>query len=120
MALSALHPTFEAIILKSMAKDPNHRYATSEDLRADLLRFNEGRSVLAMEDPTAMQAALGVTQAVGAVGAVGGINATQAISAQARPGVGTVPGDEGEETRERNRTRTYAIVLGSEEHTSEL
>src|ERR1035437_3633386 len=108
MALSALHPTFEAIILKSMAKDPNHRYATSEDLRADLLRFNEGRSVLAMEDPTAMQAALGVTQAVGAVG---GVNATQAISAQARPGVGTGPGDEGEETRERNRTRTYAIVL---------
>src|SRR5674476_294088 len=49
---------------------------TSEDLRADLLRFNEGRSVLAMEDPTAMQAALGETQAVGAVGAVGGINAT--------------------------------------------
>jgi serine/threonine-protein kinase len=104
----SIPPTFEAIILKSMAKDPNHRYATSEDLRADLLRFNEGRSVLAMEDPTAMQAALGVTQAVGAVG---GINATQAISAQARPGVGTGPGDEGEETRERNRTRTYAIVL---------
>src|ERR1035437_3969946 len=100
MALSALHPTFEAIILKSMAKDPNHRYATSEDLRADLLRFNEGRSVLAMEDPTAMQAALGVTQAVGAVG---GINATQAISAQARPGVDTGPGDEGEERSEERR-----------------
>jgi serine/threonine-protein kinase len=91
-----------------MAKDPNHRYATSEDLRADLLRFNEGRSVLAMDDPTAMQAALGVTQAVGAVG---GADVTQAISAQARSGVGTGPGDEAEGTRERNRTRTYAIVL---------
>jgi serine/threonine-protein kinase len=104
----SIPPTFEAIILKSMAKDPNHRYATSEDLRADLLRFNEGRSVLAMDDPTAMQAALGVTQAVGAVG---GADVTQAISAQARSGVGTGPGDEAEGTRERNRTRTYAIVL---------
>ena len=47
-------PTFEAIILKSMAKDPAHRYATAEELRADLLRFNEGRSVLAMDDTTAM------------------------------------------------------------------
>src|SRR5450759_3787463 len=82
----SIPPTFEAIILKSWAKDPNHRYDTSEDLRADRLRFNEGRSVLAMEDPTAMQAALGVTQAVGAVG---GINATKAISAPARTGVGT-------------------------------
>src|SRR5665213_3070209 len=104
----SIPPTFEAIILKSMAKDPDHRYATAEELRADLLRFNEGRSVLAMNDPTAMQAALGVTQVVGAVG---GADVTQAISAQSRPGVGTGPGDEGEETRERNRTRTYAIVL---------
>src|SRR5271157_3535463 len=47
-------PTFEAIILKAMAKDPDHRYATAEDLRADLLRFSEGRSVLAMNDETAM------------------------------------------------------------------
>src|SRR6202162_423190 len=67
-------PTFEAIILKSMAKDPAHRYATSEDLRADLLRFNEGRSVLAMSAPPAMLAVAGPTQmdmdATQAVGAV--------------------------------------------------
>ena len=43
--------TFEAIILKSMAKDPAHRYQTAEDLRADLLRFTEGRSVLATPRP---------------------------------------------------------------------
>src|SRR5271156_4592126 len=41
----AIPPTFEAIILKAMAKDPAHRYTTAEDLRADLLRFNEGRAV---------------------------------------------------------------------------
>ena len=50
----SIPPTFEAIILKAMAKDPAHRYATAEELRADLLRFNEGRSVLAMDDATAM------------------------------------------------------------------
>jgi len=34
----SLHPeTFEAIILKAMAKDPANRYATAEDLRADLV-----------------------------------------------------------------------------------
>src|SRR5271154_2018467 len=48
----AIPPTFEAIILKAMAKDPAHRYATAEDLRADLLRFTEGRSVSAMTAST--------------------------------------------------------------------
>src|SRR5271168_5417614 len=38
----SIPPTFEAIILKAMAKNPDHRYATAEDLRADLLRFTEG------------------------------------------------------------------------------
>ncbi|HEX3461669.1 MAG TPA: Stk1 family PASTA domain-containing Ser/Thr kinase [Acidimicrobiales bacterium] len=105
----SIPPTFEAIILKSMAKDPDHRYATAEELRADLLRFNEGRSVLAMNDPTAMQAALGATQVVGAVA---GADVTQAISAQTRADVvGPVDNGTGEGRRERNRTRTYVIIL---------
>ena len=91
--------TFEAIILKSMAKDPAHRYATAEDLRADLLRFNEGRTVLAMSDATAMLAVAGTTQV--------DMDATQAV--------GAVPPPEDEAPAEEedhsNRTRTYAIVL---------
>src|SRR5580704_4176800 len=43
----AIPPTFEAIILKAMSKSPDNRYATGDDLRADLLRFREGRSVTA-------------------------------------------------------------------------
>jgi eukaryotic-like serine/threonine-protein kinase len=100
----SIPPTFEAIILKAMAKDPAHRYSTAEELRADLLRFNEGRTVLAMDDATAMLAAAGATQAVGAVGRA---DDTRAIGA-----VGALPGEEeADESEIPNRTRTYAIVL---------
>jgi eukaryotic-like serine/threonine-protein kinase len=99
----AIEPTFEAIILKAMAKDPAHRYQTSEDLRADLLRFNEGRSVVAMDDPTVMQAALGTTMAVGAVA---GMDATRTLASQ--PGA---DGTEDDLDKEHNRTRTYTIIL---------
>jgi beta-lactam-binding protein with PASTA domain/tRNA A-37 threonylcarbamoyl transferase component Bud32 len=101
----SIPPTFEAIILKAMAKDASHRYATAEDLRADLLRFNEGRTVLAMDDATALLAVAGTTQAVGAVG---GQDKTQAVGAV---GAGGAPGiDDGDEPTS-NRTRTYAIIL---------
>jgi serine/threonine-protein kinase len=99
----SIPPTFEAIILKAMAKDPAHRYGTAEELRADLLRFNEGRSVLAMDDATAMLAAVGTTQAIQSVG---GRDVTQLVAA-------TDDADEEpvEEEDGSNRTRTYVIVL---------
>jgi eukaryotic-like serine/threonine-protein kinase len=98
----SIPPTFEAIILKAMAKDASHRYATAEDLRADLLRFNEGRTVLAMDDATALLAVAGTTQAVGAVSRQ---DDTQAVGA-----VGAVGAADGNEPTS-NRTRTYAIIL---------
>ncbi len=103
-------PTFEAIILKSMAKDPAHRYATAEELRADLVRFNEGRSVLAMDDTTAM---IGVAGATTAVAAAAGMDATRAV---APVGDGGGPGDTGTageppDESGTNRTRNYAIIL---------
>jgi serine/threonine-protein kinase len=102
----AIPPTFEAIILKCLAKDPNYRYATAEDLRADLLRFNEGRSVLAATEATAMMAAQGATLAMGAVG----LDATQAIAATAPVGGDGKPPEE-EEEEHPHRTRNYAIAL---------
>ncbi len=106
-------PTFEAIILKSMAKDPSHRYATAEELRADLLRFNEGRSVLAMEDTTAMIGVAGAgAAATTTVAAVGGMDATRAVGAvdaTNTSGVG-VDGEAPDESGS-NRTRNYAIAL---------
>jgi serine/threonine-protein kinase len=40
-------PALEAVILQTLAKDPDDRYATAEDLRTDLIRFRRGRAVLA-------------------------------------------------------------------------
>ncbi len=82
----SIPPTFEAIILKAMDKNPDFRYATSEELRADLLRFNEGRDVLAAhEDHTQTVAALGATGVMGgmaATQAVGAVSGTQSVPAQ--------------------------------------
>ena len=43
----AIPAAFEAIVLQAMAKDPEDRYASAEDLRADLVRYQQGRTVMA-------------------------------------------------------------------------
>ncbi|GIU86005.1 MAG: putative serine/threonine-protein kinase [Acidimicrobiia bacterium] len=40
-------PDLEQIILTALAKDPDHRYQSADDLRADLLRFRRGRPLAA-------------------------------------------------------------------------
>ncbi len=66
----------EQIILTAMAKDPDHRYQTADDLRADLLRFRRGRplaaapvTALVAEVPTLGAAAAGAAVGAGAVAA---------------------------------------------------
>src|ERR1700683_4747531 len=53
----------ESVVMKAMAKSPDQRYDSAEDLRADLLRFEEGRPVLA-DQTTAIDAYGPVTAAL--------------------------------------------------------
>jgi eukaryotic-like serine/threonine-protein kinase len=85
-------PDLEAIILKCMAKAPEYRYASGDDLRVDLLRFREGRAVEATIPPIS----IGTTQALGAAGRTA-----------------TIPQVRGEPYEEplRSRTALYVALL---------
>src|SRR5579862_457791 len=77
----AIPPTFEAVIMKCMAKSAEHRYQTADELRSDLVRFREGRGVNAGVPPTAMQQSVGgATSTMTAVG-----TQTQAMRAVTGP-----------------------------------
>src|ERR1700728_1314404 len=88
-------PDLEAIILKCLAKSPDHRYATGDDLRIDLLRFREGRAVGAVAPPMMAPPTMGTTQAL----SYGG---TQTLA--------QVAGHDVDEP-ERSRTGLYAGLL---------
>jgi eukaryotic-like serine/threonine-protein kinase len=78
----AIPVELEAVIMKAMAKSPDDRYATADEFRADLLRFDRGNpvqagdpaltSVMGSVDPTRAQTAVGYTQAVPVGAAAGG------------------------------------------------
>jgi serine/threonine-protein kinase len=95
-------PELEAVILKCLAKSPEFRYGNGDDLRVDLLRFREGRTVSAgLLEPTAMHAAAGSTQMLGGYPGSG----TQTLPAV---GAGFV---DYEDDRRRSRTGIYAALL---------
>ena len=96
-------PALQAVIMKAMAKNPDDRYASAEELRADLLRFAEGRPVEA-GDPgvtSMMTAAVAATTAVPM-----STGRTMAV-----PGhTGTMP-SQGEDEERKKRTRNLIILL---------
>ena len=49
-------PDLEQIILTALAKDPDQRYQTADDMRADLLRFRRGRPLAASPGDRARRA----------------------------------------------------------------
>jgi beta-lactam-binding protein with PASTA domain/tRNA A-37 threonylcarbamoyl transferase component Bud32 len=103
----AVPVALQAVIMKAMAKAPDQRYATADELRADLLRFTEGQPVLAEDaGATRVQAPVGSTMVVGAVaGGVAGATATRALPAT------DLPADEEAEDEEARRKRTRLLVI---------
>jgi serine/threonine-protein kinase len=54
-------PALEAIILQALAKDPAMRYQSAEEMRADLVRYQQGNGVLASPPPPTQM--MGATRA---------------------------------------------------------
>jgi eukaryotic-like serine/threonine-protein kinase len=46
---SAIPPDLQAIVMEALAKSPDGRYQSAEDLRSDLVRFSEGQPVRAAQ-----------------------------------------------------------------------
>ena len=69
--------SIDAICMRLLAKDPNDRYPSAEDLRADLRRFREGQAVLAAGAGGATAVAAAVDP--GATSSMPATTATQAV-----------------------------------------
>jgi len=46
---STIPPEIQAIVMEALAKSPDRRYQSAEDLRSDLMRFSEGQPVRAAQ-----------------------------------------------------------------------
>jgi serine/threonine-protein kinase len=68
---------FDAIVLQAMAKNPNDRYTSADELRQDLLRFRQGRMVMA--NPTVAVAAVDATMAAPAYDATRAVGRTDVV-----------------------------------------
>jgi serine/threonine-protein kinase len=97
----AVPAALEAVIMKAMAKNPDARYASAEEFRADLLRFADGRPVEAVDaGVTSVMAAAGVTSVMTSTGR------TMAVPPAAVP-----PGGRREDDGRRRRTGWLIALL---------
>ena len=83
----AVPTALEAIVAQMLAKMPGDRYASAEDLRADLRNYLEGLPVAAMHSAAALAAGVAVGAAAVAGAAMG--TATQAVPSVGAPTVAT-------------------------------
>ena len=86
---------FEAIVMKAMDKEPDNRYQSAEELRADLVRFGNGQPVAAAADVTRVATAVGAGAALGAVGAAAVLAGDPTRVQAAAGGTATLPATPG-------------------------
>jgi beta-lactam-binding protein with PASTA domain/tRNA A-37 threonylcarbamoyl transferase component Bud32 len=77
----------EAIVMRCLAKQPDDRYPSAEELRADLVRYLQGQPVVASAEPT--RVATAVAAGVGAAG-IGAAGAATIVN-PAAGGTATMP-----------------------------
>lgn len=99
----AITPALEAIILTALAKDPNARYQTADEMRADLLRFRRGEEVLG--GPQTAQVVEMPTAAVASVAGAGAVAAGTTGSTPAAP-------RQAPRGRSKGVVATVAILIG--------
>jgi serine/threonine-protein kinase len=99
----------EAVIMKAMAKDPGARYGSAEELRADLLRFAEGRPVEAGDPGLTSVMAAAVGAGAGAAAATGVMSSTGRTAAV--PATATPAAADREDEERKKRTRRLVILL---------
>ena len=98
--MAGLPEALEAIIMKLLSKRPDDRYATAEELRADLNRFLAG-------EPTVAEREL-----VAAGAAVGAMAAEPATTVQAATTVGAaVPAEDGPEDEPEDKPRRTWLFI---------
>ncbi len=98
-----LSPAFESIILTCLAKEADDRYASADDLRADLLRFRQGRAVAAQPFDDDYDSDANTTQALPRTQATRAMRSGDPTVAQRA--VGPVPPEV------RRRTTAYVVML---------
>jgi serine/threonine-protein kinase len=99
----AMPASLEAVVMKAMAKNPDDRYSSAEEFRADLLRFADGRPVEA-GDPS-------LTSVVAAVGAGAGADATSAVMITGQTQAISPIGVSRAELDRQRRTRLLVVLL---------
>ena len=103
VANPAVPTALNAIIMKAMAKNPDDRYGSAEELRADLLRFADGRPVEAV-DP-------GMTSMMTALGSTSVMSPTTGRTMAVLDGTAVQPGQEDLERKKRNRRLIILLVI---------
>jgi serine/threonine-protein kinase len=99
--MTGLPASLEAIIMKLLSKRPDDRYASAEDLRADLNRYLAGETTVAE---------LGLVAAGAALGAAAMADPATTVQAATTVGAAVPVDDAAEDEPEEHKSRTWLFI----------